>query len=90
MRTMQSGYCEIMGLYPPELSGAAKLTQGMLDNLNEGIGMPPFNVRDANKINTQLGFAALPDNFMEIPIYTFMNDDINDDASHDGCPWISN
>ena len=74
-----------MGLYPPGKSGAAKLTQGMIDNMEEGIGMPPFKVRDAKAINTQLGFASLPDGFAAVPIVTFANPDIHDDASTDGC-----
>ena len=45
-RTIQSGYSELMGLYPPGKSGAPKLTQGMIDNMKEGIGMPPFKVRN--------------------------------------------
>ena len=51
-RTIQSGYSELMGLYPPGKSGAARLSQGMIDNLEDGVGMPPFKVRDAKRINT--------------------------------------
>ena len=87
-RTIQSGYSELMGLYPPKKSGAAPLTEGMVKNLEDGIGMPPFKVRDAKKINTQLGFAALPDDFMSVAIFTFENGDIHDDADTSGCRWI--
>ena len=52
IRTIQSGYSELMGLYPPGKSGAAKLSDGMKMNLEDGIGMPPFKVRDADLINS--------------------------------------
>ena len=77
-----------MGLYPPGKSGAARLTQGMKDNMDEGIGMPPFKVRNAEEINTKLGLAALPDGFAAVPIMTYANSDIRDEASIDGCKWI--
>ena len=48
----------------------------------------PFNVRDADKINKELGFDALPDSVVAVPIFVFNNDDILDDVSYDGCPYI--
>ena len=51
-RTIQSGYSELMGLYPPNQSGAEKLTPGMIKNFEEGITMPPFKVRDGKHINS--------------------------------------
>ena len=52
------------------------------------MGLPPFKVREAKKINADLGFAALPNDFTAIPILDFMNHDINNDADTDGCNWI--
>lgn len=44
-RTIQSGYSELMGLYPPGLSDAEPLTPGMVQNINEDWAVP-FKVRD--------------------------------------------
>ena len=49
-RTMQSGYSELMGLYPPGQSGAERLTKGMVQNIRDP-RLTPFKVRDAAKIN---------------------------------------
>ena len=87
-RTMQSGYSEMMGLYPPKKSGAPKLSEGMVKNFEDGIDLPPFKVRDAKKVNSQLGFAALPESFDAVEIVVFNNPDITDDSGWDGCPWI--
>ena len=76
-----------MGLFPPGESGAEKLTKGMIQNIKDP-KFTPFKVRDAAKINDQLGFAALPGDFMSVPILTYMNRDLNDDVSDDGCPYI--
>ena len=86
-RTIQSGYSELMGLYPPGQSGAERMTSGMVESIKDP-RLTPFKVRDADKINDQLGFAALPEDFTAMPILLYMNDDINDDASDDGCPYI--
>ena len=48
----------------------------------------PFNVRDADKINKELGCDALPHSVVAVPIFVFNNDDILDDVSYDGCPYI--
>ena len=47
---MQSGYSELMGLYPPGQSGAERLTKGMVQNIRDP-KLTPFKVRDAAKIN---------------------------------------
>ena len=88
-RTIQSGYSELMGLYPPGKSGAELLTKGMAKNIDNP-KMLPFKVRDAKTINSQLGFAALPNDFTAMPIFLYMNEDLNDDASTYGCPYINN
>ena len=87
-RTIQSGYSELMGLYPPGVSGAEPLTRGMAKNIRNP-KFTPFKVRDADKINDQLGFAALPHEFAAVPILLFMNEDLHDDASTKGCPYIN-
>ena len=50
-RIIQSGYSELMGLYPPGKSGAEKLTQGMIDCIQQNT-TTPFKIRDADKINS--------------------------------------
>lgn len=86
-RTMQSGYSELMGLYPP--GSGDTLTHAMQDSVNlGGPALPPFKVRDLAEINDQLGEDALPGRPIAVPIFVFNNDDIHDDASYDGCPFI--
>lgn len=85
-RTMQSGYSQLMGLYPPSKeSGAAQLTPEEIRALDSGRAMPPFRVRDAAVINKDLGVSALPNDFAGVPILVFANEDIHDDCSYDGC-----
>ena len=86
-RTMQSGYSELMGLYPP--GPAPKLSDAMASALSS-FSAPPFKVRDASHISEQLGSDALPNGYVQVPIGVYNNDDINDDVSYDGCPWIGN
>ena len=89
-RTLQSGYSELMGLYPPSFSQGEKLTPTMNENLKNNVAMPPFTVRDASKINEALGENALPNGYVQIAIKEFNNNDIHDDASTDGCGFINN
>ena len=49
-RTIQSGYSELMGLYPPGQSGAERMTPGMVRSIKDP-RLTPFKVRDAAKIN---------------------------------------
>ena len=49
-RTIQSGYSELMGLYPPGQSGAERMTSGMVESIKDP-RLTPFKVRDADKIN---------------------------------------
>jgi hypothetical protein len=51
---LQSGYSELLGLYPPG-AGALEMTPGEIDSLLKGKGLPPMNVRGAEKINSDLG-----------------------------------
>ena len=50
---------------------------------------PPFQVRDADTINSELNDAALPDYYVQIALTEFNNHDIHDDASTDGCSFIN-
>lgn len=87
-RTMQSGYSELMGLYPPGTT-TERLTEQMVEAVESGPASPPFKVRDADQINHGLGLDALPNGYNAIQISVFNNDDIRDDVSYDGCPYIN-
>ncbi len=52
---MQSGYSEILGIYPPEVAKGPQLTAGEQQSLASGRGLPPMSVRDASTINAALG-----------------------------------
>lgn len=84
---MQSGYSELMGLYPPNQSGAPSLTQEEYASLRSGKAMPPFNVQNEQAINDQLAYQALPFNFTALPLTTFANHDIWDDCGFNGCKY---
>jgi len=45
-------------------------------------------VRDYQSYNRLLGDYALPNRFVAVPLSEFNNDDIHDDVSYDGCPYI--
>ena len=87
-RTMQSGYSELMGLYPPSHESPFVLTPEQSEALKT-ISAPPFKVKDADAINEKLGNLPLPEGFVQIAITEFNNHDIHDDASTDGCPFIN-
>ena len=57
-------------------------------NFKQGISSPPFKVRDSKAINEELNLSTLPRDFMAIEMPTYMNHDINDDVSVEGCQWI--
>lgn len=50
--------------------------------------MPPFYVRGADKINKDLGFVSVPLAPTTIPIYTFVDLNLNNDPDTSGCPYI--
>lgn len=85
-RTLQSGYSELMGLYPP---GKGERLSPEQAKAVSTFSAPPFRVRDADKINHELKDAALPDYYVQIPITQYNNFDINDDVSTDGCTYIN-
>ena len=53
-----------------------------------GVSQPPFKIRDADRLNREMGRHALPHSYVQVPIHVFNNDDIHDDVSADGCPFI--
>lgn len=84
---MQSGYSELMGLYPPGLSGAKQLSQANIDSLSSKAA-PAFKVKNVDTINSALGFSALPNEYTSVPITVFANKDILNDADFNGCPYL--
>ncbi len=61
----------------------------MQENLSNNVAMPPFTVRNAKKINSELGDLSLPNGYVQIDIKEFNNNDIHDDVSTDGCKYIN-
>lgn len=45
-------------------------------------------MRYSEQLNTNLGLDALPERFVQVPIYTYNNGDIKDEVNYDGCPFI--
>lgn len=90
-RTMQSGYSELMGLYHPgNGSESTKLSAAQTAQMQySGIGLPPFNLRNAGKVNTKLGNNALPDSYVGVPIYTDSNPTMFDDLDLTGCDYVN-
>ena len=85
-RTLQSGYSELMGLFPP--GSGEKLTSDQAKVVSS-FSAPPFKVRDADKINSELKDAALPDYFVPFPLTVYSNNDINDDCGTYSCDYIN-
>ena len=83
---MQSGYSELMGLYPP--GTGTPLTKPQADAVSQGVASPPFKVRDADALNEKLGLDPLPGRPELVPIISFNNNDIADEVSYDGYPFI--
>jgi len=52
---------------------------------SSGRGMPGIAVTDAATINTQLGVEALPNGFVSLPVYTFVEKSVEDDVGFGGC-----
>lgn len=86
-RTLQSGYSELLGLYPPSSAKGAELSAGEQKSLESGRGLPRIKIRDAASINQKLGASTLPNGFVSVPISTFADKNIQDDVSYGGCPY---
>lgn len=66
-RTIQSGYSEMMGMFPPSTTLGPLLSDTEVTNLaTTGLGMPPFKVRGAKEVNAAMGNVALPHGFRSI------------------------
>ena len=88
-RTVQSGYSELLGLYPPS-DKSPLLSEPQKQALQDGgVAAPPFGVRNSAEINSEVGDTALPNGFAAIDIFMFNNYDINDDVYNQGCPFIT-
>ena len=84
-RTITSGYSELMGLYP--LGKGTPLTTAQASIIS-GVASPPFKVREANKINKNLKLDALPGRPVQVPIFTYNDNNLNDEVSVQGCPFV--
>jgi len=56
--------------------------------LTEGRGLPKISVQDSTTINTQLGENALPNGFVSVPVFTFVNNSVLDDVNFNGCEFV--
>ena len=84
LRTIQSAFSELMGLYPP---GTDVLTDSWKTSLALAtIPSMPFTVRDADKILATLENSALPEAFEAIPVVNYEEGNLNNDANDSGCP----
>ena len=79
----------MMGLYPPGEGAALKLSSKQVAALASGKGMPPMSIRNTAKINTDLGFSALPFDFVSVPIATYMTSTMEDELSSGACKYVS-
>lgn len=89
-RTIQSGYSELLGIYPPGVAKPRELTQGEMRSLQDGRGLPRINIRDATTINNDLGASPLPNGFVSVPIITFVDKSTDDDCAFTGCQYCNN
>lgn len=82
-----------MGLYPSGSSpSTASLTANETANLNRA--SPPFNVNNEASINAGLGSSALPNDFVQIPIYSYLQpakdvEVLADDIDLYGCDYVA-
>jgi len=87
-RTLQSGYSELMGLYPPGKADTYELSKGERKSLEKGRSAPKIEVRDFKSINEHLDKDALPNGFVSVPIYTFSDHNVADDANFKSCRYV--
>ena len=89
-RTMQSGYSELMGMFQPDPQTASKLTRQQVDALRpKGPASPPFKIRDQAEIDQQLGAFALPEGYVQLPIFNHMEVAESDDLDLTGCDYVN-
>ncbi|CDW77588.1 major acid phosphatase map (histidine-acid phosphatase) [Stylonychia lemnae] len=87
LRTIQSSYSELIGLYPPLKQPS--MSQGEKISLKSGKGMPKIKISNAN--SNQNDIDALKDDpsvgYQYIPVFNYVNTDANDDVSSQGCDY---
>lgn len=90
-RTFQSGYSEMMGLFPPgTLKENEKLSHEELLGLEaDGRGMPPIKIRNHEIINYEMHRDPLPNGFVSVPIFEFQNPTIWDDIGYWSCDYVA-
>ena len=88
---MQSGYSELMGMFPPQSpSKTNRLTEAQQHALSKGgVAFPPFGVRDSSATNNQLGDKPLPDGYISIPIFNHEEISMADDLDLEGCSYVN-
>ena len=88
-RTMQSGYSELMGMFKSQQKRSVQLTPVQVKAVSPGgVASPPFKVRDQRKINEELGNYALPEGFIQLPIYNHNENAMSDDLDIPGCQYV--
>lgn len=89
-RTMQSGYSEYMGMFPPRKDSGIRLTDAQTDALRTGgISAPPFGVRSSNNLQEELGDLPLPQGFIQMPIFNHNEVSMGDDLDLTGCDYVN-
>lgn len=48
--------------------------------------MPPITITNADQINDDLGSDAILGGYTQIPIYTYVEQTVEDDINYNGCP----
>ncbi|CDW79735.1 major acid phosphatase map (histidine-acid phosphatase) [Stylonychia lemnae] len=85
LRTIQSSYSEMMGLYPPNSNIQNNLSKGEIQSLKSGKGLPKLSrLIKKGKIEQ---VSQIFDRYTFIPVYNSYNLPINDDVSEYTCPY---
>ena len=88
-RTMQSGYSELMGMFNTQTEQNVQLTNQQEEATSVGgVASPPFQVRDQRVIIEKLGDYALPDGFVQMPIFNHLEVSMADDLDMNGCQYV--
>ena len=48
-----------------------------------------MKIRMAKEINEKLGKAAIIDGYVEIPVFLYSENTVDDDINYGGCEWVS-
>ncbi|CDW71215.1 major acid phosphatase map (histidine-acid phosphatase) [Stylonychia lemnae] len=85
LRTIQSSYSEMMGLYPPHSFTKSKLSEGENQSLKSGKGLPKLARSSKQEDIERLG--SLVDGYTFIPVYNYYELPLEDDVSQKTCPF---